>query len=144
ILWTTDREGNLDFLSRAGLEFTGIDEEDELMGDRWLSAIHPDDVARTVELWTECVKTGKSYDNEWRLRSADGEYKWFLNRAVLVPGLEAGVDKWVGSCILVDEQKRLASRLSDTLESINDAFLSLDTDWRFRYVNRHAEKMLFR
>jgi PAS domain-containing protein len=46
------------------------------------STIHREDLPRVMENWTRDMAAGQPYEDEMRLRRADGEYRWFLVRTV--------------------------------------------------------------
>src|SRR5262249_231639 len=63
------------------LEYLGLAPGDP-MRPAWVAALHPEDRARTVEAWERSVREGTEYRGEYRLRGADGEYRWFLGHAL--------------------------------------------------------------
>ena len=71
--------GDLDFVNRGWLEYLGLSNTD-LLGSRWTSAIHPEDVEDLVAKWRAALESGEGYVAEARVRRADGEYRWFLHR----------------------------------------------------------------
>ena len=75
-------------------------------GERWLSVIHPDDRERTMTRWMADVASGSEHDIEWRLRAADGRYRWFKARGLPVRDESGQVVKWVGTFTDIDDQKR--------------------------------------
>lgn len=151
IVWTTNTEGTLDYANHYFWDYTGIspDVSQEVLRHQIL---HPGDVDSTVEHWQHSVQTGEPFDHEYRMKSANGEYRWFSvqMRAVRdVAGSE--VATWYGTAIDIHETKelqevasRLAQRLITTLESITDGFLTMDHEWRFTYINGEAERLLMR
>ncbi len=148
IVWTATPDGAVDYANRAFLDYAGIG-NDELPGDGWLQAVHTDDRDACLEHWGRAVAGGTPYQTEFRLRNRhDGLYRWHLVRAVPIRDESGAIRKWYGSALdihdrkdLEDELARVADRLTATLESITDAFLTLDTQWRFTYVNGEAERL---
>src|SRR5262249_20243140 len=51
-------------------------------GFGWLEFVHPEDKERTMSRWMRCVESGDNYESEYRLRSRDGDHRWFRARAV--------------------------------------------------------------
>jgi PAS domain S-box-containing protein len=151
MVWTAGPDGRVDFANRATTEYSGIP-ADEHLGDRWPGLMHPDDLAPSMETWMEAARTGKPFSSKSRIRRAsDGSYRWHQSYAVPVRDAKGNIDKWYGTSTDVHEIKYaeehardLAHRLTATLESITDAFLTIDHEWRFTYVNGEAEKMLKR
>ena len=110
LFWTCRVDGPCDYLSRQWVEYTGIPEEEQL-GYRWLEQLHPDDKDRTVSEWMEKVKTGDSFDIEFRIRRNDGVYHWFKTRAVPMRDAEGNILKWFGSNTDFDEIKKAEEQL---------------------------------
>ena len=67
-------------------------------GHGWLDAVHPDERARTLQVWTHAIATATLYETEHRLQRADGTYRPFLARAAPIRDEAGGVREWVGVC----------------------------------------------
>ena len=80
--WTALPDGSEDFVNRHWHEFSGLSVE-ESAGSGWEAAVHPTDLERHLEKWRTSLATGEPFENEVRYRrGADGQYRWFLARAV--------------------------------------------------------------
>ncbi len=150
IVWTADADGVVDFFTQAFGVYTGVP-EGQMVGTGWFHKLHPDDKARCVQVWTECVRSRQPYAIEFRLCRHDGVYRWHLVRAVPAFDTQGEVIKWYGSATDIHDQKlleqdarRLAQRLTNTLESITDAFFTVDRSWRINYLNKEAGRLLRR
>jgi PAS domain S-box-containing protein len=110
LFWTTRVDGPCDYLSKQWVEYTGVPEAEQL-GYRWLEQLHPDDRDRTVSEWMEKVKTGESFDIEFRIRRNDGIYHWFKTRAVPMFDADGNIVKWFGSNTDFDEIKKAEEQL---------------------------------
>lgn len=77
-LWVTEADASCSFLSRGWYEFTGQTEETGL-GFGWLDAVHPDDVARSRQVFLEANAKQEPFALEHRLRTKDGEYRWVID-----------------------------------------------------------------
>lgn len=148
IIWTASPGGEIDSLSEQFWRYTGVLPRDAL-GEAWLELVHPDDRAHCLELWSGALATGDPYLVEFRVRRADGAYRWHLTQALPERDSAGDVGKWWGSAIdihdvrtLEEKASALAHRLNETLESIGDAVLALDPHWRITFVNSHAERLL--
>jgi two-component system CheB/CheR fusion protein len=106
MVWTCFPDGRCDYLSRQWVEYTGVPEAEQL-GFRWLAQLHPDDAQRTAPAWQEAIRAGVVFDVDYRIRRADGVYRWFKTRAVPMRGKDGSVVRWMGSNTDVDDQKRL-------------------------------------
>ena len=104
-IWTARADGALDFVtSRVAREF-GLT-VDQLLGEGWLGVLHPDDVPGAVRDWTHSLTTGEPYETEFRLRRADGQYRWYLVRALPHSDASGTIVQWCGTNTDIDEQKR--------------------------------------
>jgi PAS domain S-box-containing protein len=108
-VWTCYPDGRCDYLSRQWIEYTGVPESEQL-GFGWLAQLHPDDSACTAPAWNEAIRLGVVFDVDYRIRRADGAYRWFKTRAVPMRGPDGSVVRWMGSNTDVDDQKRLEEK----------------------------------
>ena len=77
------------------------------MGWGYEKAIHPDDLARLRAEWAARLKAGEPFEDELRLRRADGEYRLFLNRAVPLRDESGHIVKWYGTGTDIEDRKRV-------------------------------------
>ncbi len=149
IVWTAEPDGTVDYTSRAFGEYTGLSGRSP--EGHWLKTTHPDDIPRIQAAWTKTIATGMSYTNEFRIRGKDGVYRWHFATGVPIRDETGRIVKWYGSATDVHDRKEiedealaLAQRLTATLESMTDAFMMLDGDWRITYANKETERLLRR
>lgn len=140
VVWTADTDGTVDFFGRPLLSYTGVSAEELFARAGWLAVVHPSEHGRVIERWSESVRTGEPYSIEFRIRRHDGEYRWHLTRAIAIRDASGAISKWYGTAIDIHDEKRTAERLERTLESMTDAFFTLDQEWRFTYVNGQFER----
>jgi two-component system, sensor histidine kinase and response regulator len=79
LVWGARPDGGCDYFSAQWTSYTGVMEID-LLGWRWMDALHPDDREPTRQFWTESVAGRQPYDVEYRIRRSDGTYGWFKTR----------------------------------------------------------------
>jgi len=96
MIWTCQRDGYTDYLSRQWLDYTGRSEAQQL-GTGWLEQVHPDDRVKVQMEWARVVGTGETYDIMFRIRRVDGVYRWFKTRAVPLRDPAGRILKWFGS-----------------------------------------------
>jgi len=104
-VWTALPDGTVDFVSRHWREHSGLSGEGPY-GAGWQTAVHPDDVDRHLDKWRAALATGAPFENEARRRAADGEYRWFLARAVPLRDEQGNILKWYGITMEIDDRKR--------------------------------------
>ena len=105
MVWTTTAQGEVAGDIPSWRAFTGQSLE-EIQGWGWSHALHPDDRERTAAIWSRAVSARSLYDTEYRIRRADGEYRYFAVRGVPVLEPNGGVREWVGTCTDITEHKR--------------------------------------
>ncbi|MBL8602656.1 MAG: PAS domain S-box protein [Myxococcales bacterium] len=148
IVWTATGDGLVDFVNRHIAP--NPEQPDERPEARWQGAIDPEDRLRAQSAWRHAVLTGEGFHERLRISRGSGPRRWHQVVAVRI-GEVAQELRWYGTATDVDdvvrleeETRRLARRLSTTLESITDAFFILDRSWRFSFVNTEFEKLLRR
>lgn len=147
MVWTAKPDGSIAYVGSQLINATG--KSSEYILSNWTSLLHPDDLERTQKIWTESLRTGEPYTVEFRIRDYQGNYIWMLTQAKPKRNSEGEIEAWYGSCSDITEIRRLrdqathsARRLHNTLESITDAFFTLNQDFYFTYVNRRAASLL--
>ena len=121
IAWSADADGTFDYFN-ARWQQTGV--APPTVAEDWERVIHPDDVADSIAQWNLSASQQTPFEDEVRLRQADGSWRWVLTRAV--PVVEAnGTARWFGTIIDIDEQYReaeqrelLANELSHRIKNI--------------------------
>lgn len=111
MVWATRPDGYHDFFNKQWYIFTGLTYE-QTKDKGWALVLHPDDYARTVKVWQHSLQTGDVYQIEYRMRRYDGQYRWFLVRALPMRDEEGNILKWFGTCTDIHDQKMA----SDILE----------------------------
>ncbi len=117
LIWTADPTGAADYFNQRWVDFSQVERE-QLLLDGWQRLVHPEDRARTVELWSEAVRTGADkYQVQHRLCHHNGSYRWMLTTALPYRDTGGGVLKWFGSTtdihdkVVADERLQQAQRL---------------------------------
>src|ERR1700688_77025 len=103
MVWRKLPDGSVDFLNRNFREYTGLSLEHGL-GWGWMNSFHPDD--RSMEEWRAALAAEKPFEKEARLRRADGQYRWFLIRAVPLRNKQGNLAKWYGVAVDIEDLKR--------------------------------------
>ena len=120
LAWSCRSDGTAEFLNQRWIDYTGLSPE-EALGWGWKYSIHPDDLGKLMDTWLRLLASGEPGEEEARLRRFDGEYLWFLFRAVPVRDERGKVIRWYGTNTDIEDLKRAESLLSAekrTLEMI--------------------------
>jgi PAS domain S-box-containing protein len=104
MVWSIWPDGEADLVNRRTLEYLGYTAED-LRRLGWQKAFHPDD-APTLEAWGAAMAAGKPYELEFRVRRADGAYRWFLIRGAPLRDERGKIARWYGTSIDIEDRKR--------------------------------------
>jgi len=116
--WTALADGYVDFVNRHWEEYTGLSTE-KTIGSGWEAAVHPEDFERHSDAWRASLANGQPFENEVRYRRAgDGQYRWFVTRAVPLRDGRGKVIKWYGISTDIEDRKR-AERLQADLAHVN-------------------------
>jgi formate hydrogenlyase transcriptional activator len=103
-------DGYLDFFNQRWLSYVGLSLEN-LLGWKWTATIHPEDVGEFVEKRRVALATGEPFEQEARVRRADGEYRWMLHRSVPLRDGQGNIVRWYGSSIDVEDRKQAEERI---------------------------------
>jgi len=133
IVWRKLPDGSADLFNQEFRKYTGLSEEEGL-GWSWINVFHPDD--RLTEEWRADFAAGKPFEKEARLRRADGEYRWFLVRAVPAKDDRGKLVKWFGLSIDVDDLKKAEDRIRLIINTIPTLAWSLRPDGIVDFVNQ--------
>jgi PAS domain S-box-containing protein len=137
------------FVSRGWREYTGLSSEGTA-GAGWQSVVHPEDRERHMEKWRACSATGEPYEDEARFRrAADGEYRWFLVRAVPLLDEHGKILKWYGILTDIEDRRRAEEALRKSEERWRSVFensaigvVLADMNGRFLTTNHAYQTMV--
>jgi PAS domain S-box-containing protein len=106
IVWITDDAGRVEFFNRQWTAYTGRPYEPTTASEVAATAVHPDDAALTVERFDEARRTGGAFRVEHRIRSAAGEYRWFLVRGEPFRDPATGeIVRWFGASVDIHDRR---------------------------------------
>lgn len=124
IIWITDAAGRVKFFNRQWSRYTGLEYEPATAAETAAAVVHPDDVALTMEAFEAARSSGHPFQVEHRIRSATGEYRWFLVRAE--PGRDPDSDAivdWYGASVDIHDRRTAEQALAAT-DRRKDEFLA--------------------
>ncbi len=147
LIWVAEPDGLRTFFNKPWLDFTGRTLEQEV-GTGWTDGVHPDDYQRYVDTYIAAVKARQSYELEYRLRRADGMYRWLVSIGVPRFTPDDRLADYIGVCLDITERHAAeeALRLSRDqfaiiLQGAADGITAQDPTGRVRYANDAAARM---
>jgi PAS domain S-box-containing protein len=120
LVWCAAPDGALTYVNQRVLEYTGAT-SDALAQAGWTNFLHSDDLGPTVEAWSRAVATGQQHDFQYRLRWADGEFRWFHVLGQPVRDSEGRITRWYGLLIDIDDRKNIEEALRNTQARLSRA-----------------------
>lgn len=117
--WYAAPSGGLTFVNKRTADYLGLPNDHPLrfgidVGAQWdahLPFVHPDDRAETQENWSTRLRTGEGGEGSFRVRNAQGGYRWFLSRAEPLRASDGTILQWVGVNLDIEERKRAEQAL---------------------------------
>lgn len=131
MIWKARPDMSCEYLSRAWLAFTGYPEE-QALGDGWSRGVHPEDLARWLDICVRAFDAREPFQIEYRLRRRDGEYRWMLDRGVPRFSPDGVFIGFAGTCFDVDERKRAETDLARALERERKLRIATEESSRLR------------
>ena len=120
--WTCDELGRSTWYNDRWYEYTGSTPK-EMRGDGWKKLHDPAHLDRVVARIRQCLQTGQPWEDTFPLRGKDGQYRWFLSRAIPIRDADGRVIRWFGTNTDVTELRNLQRALEDT-DRRKDEFLA--------------------
>ena len=134
MIWRTTPEGAHDYFSDRWYSYTGLS-VDESFGEGWQNAFYPDDLQVADAKWRHSLATGEEYLTEYRCRSATGQWRWMLGRAMPMRDEIGTIVQWFGSCTDIhelvlarEEAKQTRTQLARVLEHSQITLWAVDTE----------------
>ena len=148
-VWMADPDGRPEYFSERLLAYSGLDRDRLATDEGILTLVHPDDRGAWMTELRRALSDGDEIDVEVRLRRHDGVFRRHLARSTPVRDDDGRIVQWYGSAMdvhdireLEEESRRLGAQLTMTLESMSDAFLLLDEEFRLTYANGMGIRMI--
>lgn len=117
-IWTALPDGNLDFVAEQTARTLGLTAE-ALLREGWQNVVHPDDLGGAVERWVRSLSTGETYEVEFRLKLASGNYAWHLARAIAQRDANGAIVRWFGTNTNIEEQREERRRVQALLDEVS-------------------------
>jgi diguanylate cyclase (GGDEF)-like protein/PAS domain S-box-containing protein len=150
-LWDWDLVNNVRHVSDRFKEILGLPPEaDPVRVFHLPDRLHPDDRGRVLAAVDAAVNAGAPFDQEARLRRADGTYVWVHGKGHAVRDARGRALRFVGSIIDISDRKQVEERLRESeshfrhlVETANDLVWAVDREGRWTYLSPRAARQIF-
>ena len=151
--WYAAPRGALTFVNTRTAEYLGIPHDHPLrcgidVGAEWdhsFALLHPDDREDARKYWSSRLRTGEGGEHNYRVRSAQGDYRWFLTRMEPLRASDGTLLLWVGATLDIEELKRAEkglreseAKFRDYAETASDWFWEIGPDYKFTLLTENA------
>jgi diguanylate cyclase (GGDEF)-like protein/PAS domain S-box-containing protein len=150
LIWMSGTDKLCNYFNQVWLEFTGRSLDKET-GNGWTEAVHPEDLQRSLAVYTQAFDQRQPFDMEYRLRRHDGEYRWLIDHGVPRYDIQGEFLGYVGSCLDITDRKQIEIDISNSLHAlrtrdyalaqISQGVVIASPQRRITYVNDGFEKL---
>ena len=120
LIWTSGPDMLCDYFNDAWLDFTGRTLEQEL-GNGWAEGVHPEDHDRCLDIYVAKFNLREAFEIEYRLRHADGSYRWILDLGNPRHDSSGEFIGYIGHCYDITERKHNEQALIQAKEDAEAA-----------------------
>jgi PAS domain S-box-containing protein len=117
IAWTAGPDGQNSYLNRRWFDYVG---EPTATPEQIAARLHPDDFAQSIAHWQQALATGEALELECRIRSASGEYRWMLGRALPSRNEQGEIIQWIGTYTDIHEHRLALERVDQAQQMLRD------------------------
>lgn len=140
LAWMADPGGWIYWYNQRWYDYTGTTFE-QMQGWGWRDVHHPEHIDRVIEYVSEKWAAGQPWEGTFLLRSRDGEYRWFLTRAIPLRDERGELVRWFGTNTDITEERHLnetlEARVAERTEQLVRSNRELE---QFAYVASHDLK----
>ncbi|MGR8933967.1 MAG: hybrid sensor histidine kinase/response regulator [Gammaproteobacteria bacterium] len=123
ILYVCDAQGRREYINPQFYQFTGLPPGyGEAYG--WEAAIHPDDIEPLRSSRLSAMQRSTAWEGRFRMRSAAGDFHWFIGRMRPLQATYGKIEKWLGSDTDIDQLVRNEQALQ-AADRRKDEFLAM-------------------
>lgn len=117
LAWMADASGHIFWYNQRWYAYTGTTLQ-QMQGWGWQQVHHPDYVAGVVERISQAFATGEAWEDTFPLRGQDGQYRWFLSRAVPLRDAQGQLLRWFGTNTDVTDMRQLQDQLTRAYQDL--------------------------
>lgn len=119
LAWMTDETGYIFWYNERWYQLTGTTPE-EMLGWGWKEVHHPDHIGRVLKKFKKHIAKGTEWEDTFPLRTAKGDYRWFLSRAKPIRDKDGAIIHWFGTNTDITEQRELENSLKNAIVKLED------------------------
>ncbi|HSL05505.1 MAG TPA: PAS domain S-box protein, partial [Nitrospiraceae bacterium] len=134
LIWMSGLDKLCIYFNQVWLDYTGRTLEQEL-GNGWMDGLHPEDFDRCLKTYGEAFDRREPFQMEYRLRKADGQYGWLLDKGLPRCFLSGEFAGYIGSCTDITERMRA----EEALRKSEDRYRALYEDSPFMYFTVNTD-----
>jgi PAS domain S-box-containing protein len=125
VVWVAGPDGNTEYLNRWARDYLGSSVAEQ--GVDWVPFVHPDDIERCGKAWLIAIGDEVPCNLDYRLRRADGEFRWHRIRVLPQRGTDGTLLKWVGTATDIHDQTCLEESLRRSQQATAETLGLLET-----------------
>lgn len=125
MLWKAGTNAECDFFNERWLQFTGRTLQQEL-GVGWAGGVHPEDFAACMDCYLQAFVERREFRMEYRLRRADGAWRWILDHGVPRIAPDGTFEGYIGSCIDITDRKESEAQVHELAEALRERLRERD------------------
>jgi PAS domain S-box-containing protein len=151
--WYAAPSGGLTFVNKRTADYLGVPKDHPLrfgidigaQWDDWIPLLHPDDREEARKYWSNLLRTGEAGEHSYRVRSAQGDYRWFLTRIEPLQASDGTLLLWIGATLDIEELKcaeqalrESEAKFRDYAETASDWFWEIGPDYKFTLLTDNS------
>ena len=110
LAWMADEKGDIFWFNNRWFEYTGTT-PDEIKGKGWQKVLHSGHAPRVLESIRRSFEAGEPWEDTFPVRGKDGNYRWFLARAIPIRNEQGTVVRWFGTKTDITERMRMEEEM---------------------------------
>ena len=112
LIWMSDTDKLCIYFNKSWLDFTGRSMEKEL-GNGWAEGVHPEDLQRCLDTYTQSFDQREKFRMEYRLRRHDGQFRWIFDIGVPRFNQDGSFAGYIGILVDITDRKEGEQRLRE-------------------------------
>jgi PAS domain S-box-containing protein len=120
MIWTARPDTTLDYLNTTCVEFTGRTLE-QLTNEGWLDSVHPEDADLCRNTYEPAFEGRQPFHMEYRVRHADGRYRWLLASGVPKYGADGTFAGFIGCDVDITERRSAEDRIRESRAALEQS-----------------------